>query len=142
MHTDQLHTVEKFTRPNRDTLHYEATIIDPGAYSEPWTVAWDIPWTAGAELAEYICQENNQFLLKLKDDFGKPFFEDVPVEHLGSRSPSLESPRTAQPLARPLASSGPAASTAVPRAHAVRSASRCAAAVPRANRAAARTSKP
>ena len=82
MHTDQLRTIEKFTRPNRDTLHYEATIIDPGAYSEPWTVAWDIPWTAGAELAEYICQENNQFLLKLKDDFGKPFFEDVPVEHL------------------------------------------------------------
>jgi len=85
MHTEQLRTIEKFTRPNRDTLHYEATIIDPGAYSEPWTVAWDIPWTAGAELTEYICQENNQFLLKLKDDFGKPFFEDVPVEHLGSK---------------------------------------------------------
>ena len=85
MHTEQLHTIEKFTRPNRDTLHYEATITDPGAYSEPWTVAWDIPWTAGAELAEYICQENNQFLLKLKDDFGKPFFEDLPVEHLGPK---------------------------------------------------------
>jgi hypothetical protein len=85
MHTDQLRTLEKFTRPNRDTLHYEATIIDPGAYSEPWTVAWDIPWTAGAELAEYICQENNQFLLKLKDDFGKPFFEDLPIEHLSPK---------------------------------------------------------
>ena len=85
MHTEQLRTIEKFTRPNRDTLHYEATIIDPGAYSAPWTVAWDIPWTAGAELTEYVCQENNQFLLKLKDDFGNPFFEDVPVEHLGSK---------------------------------------------------------
>ena len=85
MHTEQLRTIEKFTRPNRDKLHYEATIIDPGAYSEPWTVAWDIPWTAGAELAEYVCQENNQFLLKLKDDFGNPFFEDVPVEHLPSK---------------------------------------------------------
>jgi hypothetical protein len=85
MHTEQLRTIEKFTRPNRDTLHYEATIIDPGAYSEPWTVAWNIPWTAGAELTEYVCQENNQFLLKLKDDFGNPFFEDRPVEHLGSK---------------------------------------------------------
>jgi hypothetical protein len=82
MHTDQLHTTERITRPNRDTLHYEATIDDPGAYSEPWTVVWDIPWLEGAELAEYICQENNQFLLDLKDDFGNPFFEDVPVEHL------------------------------------------------------------
>ena len=80
MHTDQLHTTERITRPNRDTLHYEATIDDPGAYSAPWTIAWDIPWREGAELAEYICQENNQFLLNLKDDFGKPFFEDVPTE--------------------------------------------------------------
>jgi hypothetical protein len=82
MHTDQLTTVERISRPNRDTLHYEATINDPGAYSQPWTVAWDIEWLEGAELAEYICQENNQFLLELTDDFGNPFFKDVPVEHL------------------------------------------------------------
>jgi hypothetical protein len=79
MHTDELTTVERITRPNRDTLHYEATIDDPGAYSAPWTVAWNIPWTEGAELAEYICQENNQFLLELKDDFGNPFFKDIPT---------------------------------------------------------------
>jgi hypothetical protein len=79
MHTDQMRTVERISRPNLNTLHYEARIDDPGAYSEPWTIAWDIPWTAGEELAEYICQENNQFLLKLKDDFGQPFFEDRPV---------------------------------------------------------------
>jgi hypothetical protein len=82
MHTDQLRTLERITRPNLETLHYEATIIDPGAYTEPWTVAWDIPWLEGAELAEYICQENNQFLLDLKDDFGHAFFEDVPVDNL------------------------------------------------------------
>jgi hypothetical protein len=77
MHTDELSTIERFSRPNRNTLHYEATIIDPGAYSEPWTVAWDIPWTEGAELAEYVCQENNKFLISLKDDFGNPFFSDI-----------------------------------------------------------------
>jgi hypothetical protein len=82
MHTDQLTTVERISRPNRDTLHYEATINDPGAYSAPWTVAWDTEWLAGAELAEYICQENNQFLLDLTDDFGNRFFEDVPVDKL------------------------------------------------------------
>ena len=80
MHTDELTTVERISRPNRDTLHYEATITDPGAYSKPWTIAWDIPWLADAELAEYICQENNKFLLELKDDNGNPFFEDVPTE--------------------------------------------------------------
>lgn len=77
MHTNQLKTIERFSRPNRNRLHYETTIIDPGAYSEPWTVAWDIPWTEGAELQEYICQENNKYLIELKDEFGNPFFSDT-----------------------------------------------------------------
>jgi hypothetical protein len=71
-HTDQMHIVEKYTRPNKGTLHYEATIDDPGAYTKPWTVAWDIPWNASGELQEYICQENNQYLGHLTDDFGQP----------------------------------------------------------------------
>jgi hypothetical protein len=55
-------------------LHYEATIDDPGAYTRTWTAAWNIPWRADGELAEYICQENNRYLLRLTDDFGQPLF--------------------------------------------------------------------
>jgi hypothetical protein len=80
MHTDELRTIERITRPDRNTLRYEATIDDPGAYYQPWTIAWEIPWAEGQELAEYICQENNQFLLDLKDDFGNPFFKKVDPE--------------------------------------------------------------
>jgi hypothetical protein len=71
-HTEQLHVVERYTRPNKGTLHYEALIDDPGAYTKPWKVAWDIPWNATGELIEYICQGNNQYLNHLKDDFGDP----------------------------------------------------------------------
>ena len=74
-HTDQLHVVERFTRPSKQTLHYEATIDDPGAYTKPFKVAWDIPWNARGELTEYICQENNKYLQRLTDDFGKPLFK-------------------------------------------------------------------
>ena len=77
MHTESLRTIERFSRPDYDTLHYEATLIDPDAYSEPWTIAWDTRWTEGAELEEYICQENNKFLIDLKDEFGNPFFSDI-----------------------------------------------------------------
>jgi hypothetical protein len=73
-HTDQLHVVERFTRPNKGTLHYEAVVDDPGAYTKPFKVAWDIPWNARGELSEYICQENNKYLQRLTDDFGKPVF--------------------------------------------------------------------
>jgi len=75
MHTEQLHTVERFSRPFKEVLHYESMIEDPGAYSKPWTVAWDINWSDGQELADYVCQENNKFLLDMHDDLGKPFFE-------------------------------------------------------------------
>jgi hypothetical protein len=73
-HTDQLHVVERFSRPSKQTLHFEALIDDPGAYTKPFRVAWDIPWRANAELAEYICQENNKYLQRLTDDFGQPVF--------------------------------------------------------------------
>lgn len=75
MHSDQLHTVERFSRPFKEVLHYESVIDDPGAYSAPWTVAWDINWSDGQELQDYICQENNKFLLDMHDDLGLPFFE-------------------------------------------------------------------
>lgn len=75
MHTEQLHTIEYITRPFKEVLHYEAVIDDPGAYSESWEVAWDINWNDGSELQDYVCQENNKFLLDMTDDFGEPFFE-------------------------------------------------------------------
>lgn len=59
-HSEQLHVIERFTRVNEHTLHYEFTIDDPGAYSEPWSNSFDIPWVPDADLLEYICQENNQ----------------------------------------------------------------------------------
>jgi len=64
--------VERFTRVGADTINYEATIDDPGAYTKSWTVAWDIPWNATGELQEYICQENNNYFNRLTDDFGQP----------------------------------------------------------------------
>src|SRR6266542_2382168 len=72
-HTNLLHIVERITRPSKQTMHYEATIDDPGAYTKPWTVLWDVPWRSSLELKEYICQESNHWLTNLKDDFGRPY---------------------------------------------------------------------
>jgi hypothetical protein len=75
MHTEQLHTIERITRPYKEKLNYKVTIDDPGAYDAPWTAEWDIRWNEGQELQDYICQENNKFLIDLHDDLGQPFFE-------------------------------------------------------------------
>ena len=73
-HTDQMHVVERWARPTKQTLRYQATVTDPGAYTRPFTIAWDIPWREGGELPEYICQENNRYLNRLEDDLGQPIF--------------------------------------------------------------------
>ncbi|HJR71122.1 MAG TPA: hypothetical protein VKA43_13855 [Gammaproteobacteria bacterium] len=58
-HTSQLRTIERISRPDFLRLRYEITIDDPGAYTEPWTGGWFIPWDAGNEPFDYLCQENN-----------------------------------------------------------------------------------
>src|SRR5918996_2252915 len=37
-HTERLHTIERFRRPDFKTLQYEVTIDDPGAYTAPFTL--------------------------------------------------------------------------------------------------------
>jgi hypothetical protein len=60
-HTEKLHTIERFSRPNFGTLINDFTIDDPGAYSR--TV--QLKFTArrvrqDVELMEFVCTENNQ----------------------------------------------------------------------------------
>jgi hypothetical protein len=59
-HTEQLHVIERYTRTDEKTLHYQATIDDPGAYTKPWTVGWKVSWQPGWDPLEYVCQENNR----------------------------------------------------------------------------------
>jgi hypothetical protein len=59
-HTEKLRFVERFTRTDHDTLKYEITIEDPGAYTKPWsTNVFTMTWDAGEELFEYVCQQSN-----------------------------------------------------------------------------------
>ena len=58
VHTDQLKLLEKISRPDFDTLKYEVTIDDPGAYTRPWSASWTLRWVAGEELPRHLCQEN------------------------------------------------------------------------------------
>ena len=58
-HTDQLHTVEKFTRTEMASIRYDLTIDDPGAYTKPWGGTMNLRLEAGTELFEYVCQQQN-----------------------------------------------------------------------------------
>jgi len=59
-HTTQLHFIEHLTRTDHDTMKYEVTIDDPGAYTATWsTTPMTMPWQPDRELFEYVCQQSN-----------------------------------------------------------------------------------
>ena len=57
-HTAQLHLIERLTRSDFNTLKYEVTIDDLGAYTKTWSSAWTLSWVPGEELPLYYCQDN------------------------------------------------------------------------------------
>jgi hypothetical protein len=59
-HTEALHLIERFSRPNLNTLRYEVTVDDPRTYTRRWTGGWTIQWVADEELQEYFCEERRE----------------------------------------------------------------------------------
>jgi hypothetical protein len=58
-HTEKLDFIERFTRTDKNTMKYDVTVDDPGAYTAPWTNSFTMRWGAGQEMFEYVCQDNN-----------------------------------------------------------------------------------
>ncbi len=59
-HSDALHVVERWSRPDADHIHVETLIEDPKFYTKPFT--YQRTWVTGSPdqvLAEYACSENN-----------------------------------------------------------------------------------
>jgi hypothetical protein len=66
-HTEQLHTVERWTRVNWGRIHNDFLLDDPGAFSRPVNLKFDGRLlrpdlkVGGGELMEFICLENNEY---------------------------------------------------------------------------------
>jgi hypothetical protein len=77
-HTSQLKFIERFTRTDMNTMRYQATIDDPGAYTRPWTTGdFNLRWRPGEELFEYICQQFNlgtELMLGTQDEIDNTRF--------------------------------------------------------------------
>lgn len=59
-HTQQLKFTERVTRTDMNTLQYQATIDDPGAYTAPWTTSvFSLRRGPNSDPFEYLCQDNN-----------------------------------------------------------------------------------
>jgi hypothetical protein len=58
--TEQLHVIERYTRPDLGTLDLEITVDDPGAYTRPWKIRRRMVLAPKTEeIHEYICNEGD-----------------------------------------------------------------------------------
>ena len=58
-HTDALHTVERFTRIDKDQINYQVTMEDSNVLTKPWTLTSTLMLREGTRLEEMVCAENN-----------------------------------------------------------------------------------
>jgi hypothetical protein len=59
-HTEMMHVIERFRRPDFGHLEIEITIDDPGAYAKPWKITRASELDAGDDIGEYVCTENEK----------------------------------------------------------------------------------
>lgn len=57
-HTESLHLIERFTRTSLNSLRYDVTIDDAGAYTRRWGSGWTNRWVPDREIEEHFCEEN------------------------------------------------------------------------------------
>ena len=68
--TDALHTIERFTIADQNTIDYEVVIDDAKLFTKPWTVAGFFARVPeGSESIEFACAEGTQTLQNI---FGTP----------------------------------------------------------------------
>ncbi len=62
--SDRMRVIERFTRADANSLHYEFTVIDPETYVEPWS--GEVPFKRlDALVYEYACHEANYALFNV-----------------------------------------------------------------------------
>jgi hypothetical protein len=66
-HTEMLHVVERYRRPDLGHLELEMTIEDPGTFKKPWAVKRSANLDPTDEIMEFICNENEKDLKHLPD---------------------------------------------------------------------------
>jgi hypothetical protein len=59
--TGKLHVTERFSRSGPETLQYEITIDDPGAWTKPWSLMIPLRQSSNP-VYEYACHEGNEGL--------------------------------------------------------------------------------
>ena len=84
-HTDQLRITERMTRTSYGTIEVEAIYDDPGTFTEPLEVGYEMRLIADDEMLEVVCNEASQGTSHYTGDF-----EDVEADLIEIPRETLE----------------------------------------------------
>ena len=59
-HSDQMHVIERWSRPDLGHINWELTVDDPRTYTKPWKNTRVFVLRTDWNLIEYSCEENNK----------------------------------------------------------------------------------
>jgi hypothetical protein len=71
-HSDQLHLVQRFSRPDLGHITYEVRVEDSKTFTQPWTNTRTFTLRPDWEMMEYSCEENNKSLWEGRIKIPKP----------------------------------------------------------------------
>jgi len=60
-HSDQLHVIERVTRPEHDKLRVDITVDDPKTYTRTWSGFRELEFEPNWHITEMICEDNITF---------------------------------------------------------------------------------
>jgi len=63
-HSDEIHVVERYRRPDKGHLEIEYNIQDPKAFTKPYTFKRVFNLAPGREIHEYFCTDTNHLVSK------------------------------------------------------------------------------
>ena len=64
-HSEKLHVIKRYTRPDLGHLETEVTVDDPGILAKPWTMKRVSDLAPTEDIYEFICPENNRDVVHL-----------------------------------------------------------------------------
>src|SRR5207247_9584398 len=85
-HTEKLHVIERYRRPDLAHLNVDVTIDDPGTLTKPWQLHMTWTLAPGEEILETVC-ENDQYRARVLGKYANAIRPAVtPNNHTVSHS--------------------------------------------------------
>ena len=66
-HTEALRTTERYRRNTVGRMQVELTVTDPGVFTKPWSLTYDLEFQPDTEMVEAVCEEQSRWIGRLSE---------------------------------------------------------------------------